>query len=318
MRAKSAALPVDGNARDVVVGLTSRPKSLPPRLFYDAAGSALFEQITTLPEYYLTATEQGIFERFAREMLAAAGGGATIVELGAGTAKKTMLLLRAASESHRTVRFVPVDLSSSALRLARERVRSELPQVEVQALLLDYGECSSALARIAGPKLMLFLGSSIGNLEPMAAGALLGRLRQSLAPGDGLLLGTDMRKPVELLLPAYDDPAGVTSQFNLNVLARLNREYQAEFDLELFSHQVRWSEAESRIEMHLASRVEQLVPVHSLGLSAPFAMGETIHTENSYKYSAGMIESIAHNGGFKVEQAWSDERDWFRVSLLRA
>ena len=317
MQVKAERYPLNGSARDVARGLTSRPKWLPAKLFYDAAGSALFEQITALPEYYLTATELRIFELYAGEMLSAAGGGATIVELGAGTAKKTMLLLRAALACHPSVRFVPVDLSSSALRLARQRARSELPQVNVQSLLLDFTESLSALSAIVGPKLVLFLGSSIGNFEPMAASALLRRVRQSLAPGDALLLGSDMRKPVEVLLRAYDDPAGVTAQFNLNVLARLNRELQADFNLERFAHQVHWSETGSRIEMHLASSADQLVGIPALDLSIEFAAGETIHTENCYKYTPTMLETIAHNGGFEVERAWSDEQDWFRVNLLR-
>ena len=339
MRLKAERYPLNGNARgerspenpplacwgrDVLRGLTSRPKWLPAKLFYDAAGSALFEQITALPEYYLTATEQGIIERYAPEMLSVAGNGslgaadgATIVELGAGTAKKTMLLLRAALGLHRSVRFIPVDLSGSALRLALRRVRSELPQVRVESLLLDFTESLFALSAIPGPKLVLFLGSSIGNFEPMEAAVLLRRVWQSLEPGDALLLGADMRKPVELMLRAYDDAAGVTSQFNLNVLARLNRELQADFSLERFAHQVRWNEDHSRIEMHLERRADQLVELRALGLSVPFSAGETIHTENCYKYTPTMIESIAHNGGFAVERAWSDERDWFRLNLLR-
>ena len=317
MHVKAEQYPLNGSARDVLRGLTSRQKWLPAKLFYDAAGSALFEQITTLPEYYLTSTEQGIFERDAREMLSAARGGATIVELGAGTAKKTMLLLRAALELHASVRFIPVDLSGSALRLARQRVRSELPRVAVQSLLLDFTESLAALSAISGPKLVLFLGSSIGNFEPMAASALLRKVWQALQPGDALLLGADMRKPVDVLLRAYDDAAGVTSQFNLNVLARLNRELQADFNLESFAHQVRWSENDSRIEMHLASRANQLVAIPALDLSVAFAEGETIHTENCYKYTPTMIEGMAHNGGFEVERAWSDEQDWFRVNLLR-
>jgi L-histidine Nalpha-methyltransferase len=317
MHVRAERYHLNGSARDVLRGLTSRPKWLPAKLFYDAAGSALFEQITTLPEYYLTATEQGIFERHAREMLSAARCGTSIVELGAGTAKKTMLLLRAALDRNRAVRFIPVDLSSSALRLARQRVRSELPQVAVQSLVLDFTESLSALSAIAGPKLVLFLGSSIGNFEPMAASALLRRVWQSLEPGDALLLGTDMRKPVPVLLRAYDDAAGVTAQFNLNLLARLNRELHAEFDLECFAHQVRWNDPHSRIEMHLTSRADQRVAIRSLDLSVAFSGGETIHTENCYKYTPEMIDSIAHNGGFAVERAWSDEHDWFRVNLLR-
>ena len=310
-------LPLDGNARAVLCGLTSRPKKLPPKLFYDAAGSALFEQITEQPEYYLTATEQAIFERNAPEMVRAAGGVSTIIELGAGTAKKTMLILRAALDLHRAVTFIPVDVSSFALEAANHRVRSELPQVAVHPLVLDYTLHSTALAQISGRKLVLYIGSSIGNFEPMAAGALLRRLRSSLAPGDSLLLGTDMRKPVDVLLPAYDDPAGVTAQFNLNVLARINREFGADFDLESFTHRAIWNERDSRIEMHLESCVDQVVHIEDLDISVPFRQGETIHTENSYKFTPLMIESIAANGGFRLEQSWSDERNWFNVTLLR-
>jgi dimethylhistidine N-methyltransferase len=318
MSVNPVAPPLDGNAREVLHGLTSRPKWLPSRLFYDAAGSVLFEQITELSEYYLTATEQAIFERHAPEMVRAAGGASTIIELGAGTARKTMQVLRAALDLHRAVRFIPVDVSSFALEVAQHRVRSELPQVSVHPLELDYTQHSPVLAQISGRKLVLYIGSSIGNFEPMAASALLRRLRSSLAPGDSLLLGTDMRKPAEVLLPAYDDAAGVTAQFNLNVLARINREFDAEFDLDQFAHRVVWNERDSRIEMHLESRDDQVVAVHALDISVPFVRRETIHTENSYKFTGAMIESIASNAGFRIEQDWSDERNWFRVTLLRA
>jgi L-histidine N-alpha-methyltransferase len=310
-------LPLDSNARAVLCGLTSWPKKLPPKLFYDAAGSALFEQITELPEYYLTATEQGIFERYASEMVQAAREVSTIVELGAGTAKKSMLILRAALDSYRAATYIPVDVSSFALEAAQHRVRSELPQVAVHPLVLDYTMQSIALAQLSGRKLVLYIGSSIGNFEPMAAGALLRRLRSSLAPGDSLLLGTDMRKPVDILLRAYDDPAGVTAQFNLNVLARINREFSADFDLESFTHYAIWNQRESRIEMHLESRVDQVVHIEALDISVSFGQGETIHTENSYKFTPSMIESMAANGGFRLEQSWSDERNWFNVTLLR-
>jgi dimethylhistidine N-methyltransferase len=322
MSVKSLALFLDDNAREVLQGLTSRPKTLPAKLFYDAAGSALFEQITELPEYYLTATEQAIFERYAPEMVEAAGGAATIVELGAGTARKTMLVLRAALQLHDAVKFIPVDVSSFALEAAENRVRAELPQVAVQPMVLDYSLefnwRSRALAQVAGRKLVLFIGSSIGNFEPMEASALLRRLRSSLGEGDSLLLGTDMRKPVDALLRAYDDSAGVTAQFNLNVLARINREYDADFDLDRFAHCVRWNERDSRIEMHLASRDDQVVNINALDVSVPFVRGETIHTENSYKFTPAMIEAIACNAGFEVEQAWCDARNWFTVTLLRA
>jgi dimethylhistidine N-methyltransferase len=321
-------LPQDGNAREVFHGLTSRPKQLPPKLFYDAAGSALFEQITELPEYYLTAIEQSIFERYAADMVRAAGAASTIIELGAGTAKKTMLVLRAALTLHDSgeagarglgaVRFIPVDVSTFALEAAQRRVHTELPQIAVQPLALDYTGHSPALCQLPGRKLVLYIGSSIGNFEPMAACALLRRLRSWLSPEDSLLLGTDMRKPADVLLPAYDDAAGVTAQFNLNVLTRINREFDADFDLDRFEHRVIWNERDSRIEMHLMSRTHQFVNIRALDVSIPFVSGETIHTENSYKFTPPMIESIASNGGFRIEQSWSDERKWFTVSLLRA
>jgi dimethylhistidine N-methyltransferase len=312
------ALPLHGIAREVLHGLTSRPKQLPPKLFYDAAGSALFEQITELPEYYLTTTEQAIFERHACDMVRAAGDASTIIELGAGTAKKTMLILRAALARHDSLTFIPIDVSAFALEAARHRVHTGLPQVIVHPQVLDYTERSPALAQLPGGKLVLYIGSSIGNFEPMAASALLRRLRSWLAPGDSLLLGTDMRKPVNVLLPAYNDAAGVTAQFNLNILSRINREFDADFDLDRFEHCVTWNARDSRIEMHLMSRTHQFVNLKALEISIPFVSGETIHTENSYKFTPWMIESMATNGGFQIEQSWSDERNWFTVTLLRA
>lgn len=318
MSVRPLVLPLDDNAREVIHGLTSRPKRLSPKLFYDAAGSALFEQITELPEYYLTATEQAIFERCAPEMVRAAGEASTIIELGAGTAKKSILVLRAALNLHRSVTFIPVDVSSFALDVAERRVSSELPEIAVHPLELDYTQHASALAQLSGRKLVLYIGSSIGNFEPMAALVLLRRLRASLAPGDSLLLGTDMRKSTDLLLPAYDDASGVTARFNLNVLARINREFDADFDLECFAHVAIWNERDSRIEMHLESLADQLVHINSLDLSVPFVSGETIHTENSYKFTPSMIASMAAGGGFRIERSWSDERAWFTVTLLRA
>ena len=318
MSANSPLLYLDDNARVVLHGLTSQPKALPPMLFYDAAGSALFEQITELPEYYLTKTEQAIFEQHADDMVQSASAASAIIELGAGTAKKTMLVLRASLRRHRAVTFIPVDVSGFALEAARHRVRSELPQVAVHPLVLDFTRDSSMFATVPGRKLVLFIGSSIGNFEPMAAGALLRRLRSSLAPGDALLLGTDMRKPEDILLRAYNDSAGVTAQFNLNLLTRLNREFEADFDLNRFAHRAIWNERDSRIEMHLESLARQTVSIGALDLKIPFDRGESIHTENSYKFTPQMIESLAANSGFQIERRWSDPRAWFTVTLLRA
>jgi dimethylhistidine N-methyltransferase len=317
MSVNPAVLPLEDDAREVLQGLSSSPKKLPPRLFYDQAGSALFEQITELPEYYLTATEQAIFERHAGSMVQAAGAASTIIELGAGTARKTMLVLRAALAQHRSVTFIPVDVSSFALDVAQQRVTTELPQVTVHPLVMDYTRKSSTFSRIPGRKLVLYIGSSIGNFEPMAASALLRHLRSSLAPGDSLLLGTDMQKPVDILLRAYDDSAGVTAHFNLNILARINREFDADFDLAAFQHCVRWNHHDSRIEMHLKSRTHQRVHIEALDLAVNFNPGETIHTENSYKFTSAMLNALASNAGLTIEQTWRDERSWFSVTLLR-
>jgi dimethylhistidine N-methyltransferase len=307
----------EDDARDVLHGLTARPKSLPPRLFYDAEGSALFEQITEVPEYYLTSTEQSIFERYAVDMARLSREASTFIELGAGTARKTMLVLRAALAHQRSITFIPVDVSGYALEVARQRVSSELPQVTVHPLEMDYTREFSTLVRLQGRKLVLFIGSSIGNFEPMAASALLRRLRNSLAPGDGLLLGTDMRKPADVLLRAYDDASGVTARFNLNILARINREFDAEFDLASFAHCALWNHRDSRIEMHLRSLRRQSVRIKSLDCAIDFEEGETIHTENSYKFTPEMIRSLASNAGLGIEQSWSDEREWFSVTLMR-
>jgi dimethylhistidine N-methyltransferase len=306
------------DARDVLRGLRDRPRHLPARLFYDVAGSALFEQITELPEYYLTSTEQAIFTRHAAAMMRAAGEAKTVIELGAGTARKSLLLLRAALEGQSRLSYVPVDVSPSALDVARRRVGSELPQVDVHPVVMDYTRSFAPLSALAGPRLVLFIGSSIGNFDPMPAAGLLRRLRSSLDAGDALLLGADMRKPVEVLLRAYDDSSGVTAQFNLNVLARINREFGADFDLDSFAHHARWNEQKSRIEMHLVSRCAQRVRIPALALSLDFAAEESIHTENSYKFSPAMLEAMAANAGFSLEEVWSDEQNWFTVNLLRA
>jgi dimethylhistidine N-methyltransferase len=318
MSVNQVALPLDSDARAVFEGLSSRPKQLPPRLFYDEAGSALFEQITELPEYYLTATEQAIFERHAGAMVEAAGESASIVELGAGTAKKTVLVLRAALERQPRVRFIPIDVSGSALEVACRRVRRELPRAEVHPLVLDYTQRLSALERFAGPRLVLYIGSSIGNFEPMESAAMLHRLRLALEPGDALLLGTDLRKPERILLPAYDDAAGVTAAFNRNVLVRINREFAADFRPELFAHRALWNAGLSRMEMHLESTRAQQVRIRALDLTVSFERGERIHTENSYKFTPAMVGALASNSGFRVEQCWQDDRGWFAVTLLRA
>jgi L-histidine N-alpha-methyltransferase len=298
-------------------GLTATPKWLPARLFYDEAGSALFERITELPEYYLTRTERSIFENFAPEMLQCAGASLTLVELGAGTAAKTSILIEELLRRQSRVMFYPIDVSPSALQEAATQLGRQFPQLRVNPIIADYTGGVEALNRISGRKLVLYIGSSIGNFEPDNSIRVLRRVRRTLRAGDALLLGADFAKSPKILLPAYDDAQGVTAAFNKNVLARLNRELEANFDLDAFRHVALWNRRCSRMEMHLESTIAQPVFIPALDLDIAFASGERIHTENSYKYTPGMIESILRESGFNLEQSWHDRQKWFGVHLAR-
>jgi dimethylhistidine N-methyltransferase len=307
-------------------GLAAHPKQLPPWLFYDTAGSRLFEQITRLPEYYLTRTEREIFATHARSIIArAAQSDATeparlrIAELGAGSADKTRLLLQAAVDRQGALLYEPVDVSPSALEAARQRIEQEIPGVHVLPRVTDYTQGLALYPSAPGERrLVLYIGSSIGNFEPPHAGQLLRSIREALRPGDTLLLGVDLKKDESTLLAAYDDAAGVTAQFNLNLLARLNRELGASFDLDSFEHRAVWNGARSRIEMHLESLIAQRVQVSALDLAFDFAAGERIHTENSYKYAPGQAEEMMPVAGFVPEFTWTDPKGWFAVCLARA
>jgi len=301
-------------------GLASQPKCLPPWLFYDEAGSQLFDRITELPEYYLTRTERSILEAHAGAMIAraAAGDRLRIAELGAGSADKTRLILSAASRRQGPVVYEPIDVSASALELAQQRIESELPRVSVAPQVMDYTEDFDLDAPDPGTRrLMLYIGSSIGNFEPDDAADLLARLSAALWPGDALLLGVDLFKDPSVLVDAYDDADGVTAAFNRNLLVRLNRELGADFDPEAFAHRAVWNPTASRIEMHLESCAEQTVRLDLLELSVDFVAGERIHTENSYKYRPGQAESMLRNAGFMPEATWTDPRAWFAVHLAR-
>jgi dimethylhistidine N-methyltransferase len=298
-------------------GLSASPKRLPPRLFYDAAGSELFEQITELPEYYLTRTERAIFSQYANDILKKAGNGLTLIELGAGTASKTKVIIEALLRRQMSAMFYPIDVSMSALRIAQTELNAEFPGLKVHPLVGDYSVGLTQLSGKPGRKLVLYIGSSIGNFEPEEAGALLKTIRQSLAPGDALLLGTDMVKDEAVLRAAYNDPQGVTARFNLNVLARINRELGGEFDLNSFRHVAIWNATASRIEMHLESLLAQRVSIPDINMEVRFRQGETIHTENSYKFTQSMVREILSTGGFEMEETWMDDQKWFGVHLAR-
>jgi dimethylhistidine N-methyltransferase len=308
-------------ARAVQQGLTATPKRLPPWLFYDDAGSLLFDRITELPEYYLTRTERGILACHSDTMIreAAEGRRLRIVELGAGSADKTRLLLAAAVSLQGTVVYEPVDVSPSALSAAKVRIESEIAGVVVAPRVMDYMQKLELAAAEEGERrLVLYIGSSIGNFDPHEAELLLNRVRVGLSPGDGLLLGVDLVKDEPTLVAAYDDAAGVTAGFNLNLLARLNRDLGADFDLEAFEHLAVWNADRTRMEMHLESRFAQQVRISALDFEVEFAAGETIHTENSYKYLPGQAEARLAAAGFQAAKTWTDPQGWFAVCLARA
>ena len=310
-------------------GLTASPKVLPAWLFYDEAGSRLFEEITALPEYYLTRTERALFCDHADEVIetAAAGQPLTVIELGAGTATKSGLLLAAAARRQGSVLYQPIDVSDSALAEAEASLTSTIPGLAVVSQLMDYTSGPLSITRPRGTRVLaLYIGSSIGNFDPVDAQEVLRNLRSGLEPGDSLLLGTDLapgeHKSVEQVLSAYNDAAGVTAAFNLNVLARLNRDVRTNFDLAAFRHVARWNPLHSRIEMHLEAQRDQSVTVPSTGsadrLTLHFAAGETIHTENSYKFTASSIAALLQNSGFVAARSWKDPAQLFAVTLATA
>ncbi len=304
-------------AREVEEGLSRTPKSLPSKLFYDGPGSVLFEEITHLPEYYLTRTELEILQRRDSEIAKAVGSNITVVELGAGTATKTATLLRALAGKQIRTSYFPVDISPSALAEAKMQVTAQVPNARVHPIVADFSEGFGFLRDIPGRKLVLYLGSSIGNFDPEAAVSMLSDVREQLNPGDSLLLGTDLIKPSTILIPAYDDARGITAQFNRNILRRLNRELGTEFYVNAFRHVARWNAVCSRMEMHLQSQCRQTVSLGILGSKVTFAAGERIHTENSYKYTIPMVEGMLNAAGFSLDQTWFDDKKWFALNLAR-
>lgn len=304
-------------AEEVEEGLAGHPKSLPSKLFYDGPGSALFEEITELPEYYLTRTELEILRERGNEIARASGTNITVIELGAGTAAKTGTLLGALSRRQIRTPYVPVDISPSALEEAKSRITSKYPGVRVKPMVADFTDGFGFLRNIPGRKLVLYLGSSIGNFNPDSATAMLAGVRKELKAGDSLLLGTDLYKDPAILVPAYDDAQEVTAEFNKNILRRLNRELGANFDVDKFRHLARWNPCESRMEMYLQSLRRQRVDFEQLNFNCEFAAGERIHTENSYKYTMPMVSELLTDAGFSLEQTWFDRRKWFALHLAR-
>lgn len=302
----------------VRAGLTARPKQLPCRFFYDAQGSALFEEICSVPEYYLPRAERQILESHAQEIVELFDGRFTLVELGCGNAVKTRLLIQAAWAKRDRLLYIPVDISPAMLEKTCLALLGDFPGLEILAVAGDY-EAGLACLKIAceGPKLILWLGSNIGNFDRAEAEAFLARVRQSMTPADRFLVGIDLRKAPSILEAAYDDAAGVTARFNLNILGRINRELDGHFDLGAFQHRAVYNDEIGRIEMYLVSRSRQPVGIAKLGLEISFDAGETIHTENSYKYSPDEIAALAAASGFTVGPQWFDAQHLFCTTIFK-
>ncbi|MFF5403089.1 L-histidine N(alpha)-methyltransferase [Streptomyces misionensis] len=295
---------------DVRRGLTAEPKWLPPKWFYDARGSELFDEITGLPEYYPTRAEREILAARSGE-IAAASGARTLVELGSGSSEKTRHLLDALAS---LAAYVPVDVSESALVQAGEAIITEHPGLDVHALIADF-TAPLDLPRTPGPRLVAFLGGTIGNLLPAERAAFLASVRALLAPGDGLLLGTDLVKDERVLVRAYDDSAGVTAAFDKNVLNVVNRELGADFDPDAFDHVALWDARSEWIEMRLRSRTAQTVKVPALDLAVEFAAGEELRTEVSAKFrKEGVVRELA-DAGMELTHWWTDGQERFALSL---
>jgi dimethylhistidine N-methyltransferase len=299
---------------DVRRGLTATPKSLPPKYFYDRTGSMLFERITELPEYYPTRQESALLETIAPEIAAHIPGGATLVELGSGASRKTRLLLDAAPQIKA---YAPVDISETALSAAARSISQDYPALIVTPRVGDFTAAHGlAGAPDGSPQVGFFPGSTIGNFAPDAAVALMARIRGLLGDGGVFIVGVDLAKDAATLAAAYNDAQGVTAAFNLNLLARINRELGGDFDLSAFAHKAVWNELEGRVEMHLQARRSHTV--QAAGRAFSFVGGETIHTENSYKFDEAAIAALALQTRFGVEHQWTDSRRFFADTLLVA
>jgi len=304
-------------ADDVRAGLTARPKRLPCCYFYDDEGSRLFDAITALPEYYLTRAEREILQGRAGEVAAAFADPPVLVELGSGSAEKTRILIDALLRRDGPLRYVPIDISRGALQESAAALIRDYPLLLVHAVAAEYHDGLHRLDQPgAGPKLILWLGSSIGNLHRPDASVFLRRVRERMSAADRFLVGIDLRKDRAVLEAAYNDAQGVTARFNLNLLSRINRELDGGFDLRGFRHRAVYDADAGRIEMYLDSVRDQTVRIAGLDLTVPFAAGEALHTENSYKYAPPEIDTLVSSAGLRAAAQWLDAERRFTVNLL--
>ena len=297
---------------DVITGLNQRPASIPPKYFYDSHGSQLFDAITQLPEYYPTRTEVGILSANAAEIAQRVGTGSLLVEPGGGSCAKVHILL----EGLKPLAYVPMDISKDHLRLAAEELSVAFPWLEIHAACTDYSrQMQLPPTAPKGTRVAFFPGSSIGNFDPQEAVKFLSSIAELVGPEGYLLIGVDLKKDKSILEAAYDDAAGVTAQFNLNLLTRINRELEGDFELSAWQHKALYNPELGRIEMHLISQCEQTVSVRQRCYG--FASGDSIHTENSYKYSTQEFIALAARAGFETDALWCDAQQLFSVHLFR-
>lgn len=304
----------------VAEGLSNPQKTLPCRFFYDAVGSELFEQICDLPEYYPTRTEQQILERYAADMIEAVGhqNEVALVEFGSGSSFKTRIMMDALLARQAHLNYTPIDISSDFLLDSSLTLLSEYQRLSITAIAAEYNEALRVLPELhAQPRLFIFLGSNIGNFDQQEAVALLGKMAHQMRAEDRFLIGFDLVKDHDILFAAYNDAAGVTAAFNKNLLARINRDLGADFDLDQFAHYAPFVEEPARIDVRLVSRCSQSVYIEALEQTAEFEEGEYIHTENSHKYTPESFATLCDAAGLVIQEEWFDERTWFEMALLR-
>lgn len=305
-------------AEDVREGLTSTPKRLSCRYFYDEEGSALFEEICELPEYYVTRAEHAILDESAAEIAALFPQEVGLVELGSGNAVKTRLLMQALIERHGHLRFIPIDISRFALEESAKSLVEEFDNLEILAVAGDYTDGLEYLKQSSDERrLILWLGSNIGNFDRPEAAAFLHRVHDAMETDDRFLVGIDLRKDRLILEAAYDDSRGVTARFNKNILKRVNTQLGGHFDLDRFRHLARYDDDLGRVEMHLVATSAHTVSIDAIELEVEFADGESIHTENSYKYSQLEIDELTAGSAFRLERQWFDDKHRFSLNLFR-
>ena len=315
--ASNSAQSESADGQDVIEGLTQTPKSLPPKYFYDHLGSQLFEKICTLPEYYPTRTESAIFQRYAHEITQITGP-CDLVELGSGSATKTRILLDAYQVRNLPLRYVPVDVSGSMLKDSSHQLLCDYPTLTIYGLIGTYEPALKSLPVLDLPtRMVMFIGSTLGNLSPEQCEQFLQQVSVALEPGQFFLLGLDLQKDVATVEAAYNDAQGVTAMFNLNMLQHLNYRYGGDFELDQFRHRACYNEVDHQIEMYLESQQEQLVTLKGLDLSVKFAKGERLLSEISRKFDPSEMGQQLDQHGLKVLKTFTDERDWFGLMLAQ-